>query len=379
MTLTPNTVLQQRYVIQRQVGRGGTASVYEALDNRLSCAVALKQLVSVDAEEFQLCEGEARLLAKLRHPALPRVFDLFYEADHSFLVMEFIHGDDLAEQLRQAGKPFSPSDVMEWADQLLDALEYLHGEEPPIVHRDIKPQNLKLTKEGRIILLDFGLAKPLPPLIDPVTGKSLFAFTFNYAPLEQIQRRAMDARSDIYSLGATLYHLITGVTPEGAMTRAANIVGGYPDPHVPAHVLNQSVTAEVNDLIDLAMALKAEDRPRSATELRQALRSVNPYISAESRRTIPKIGRPIPAVRKAAVDLESARWLPETSIDTGRKYPVAIEPPADQDLSSLGRQIESERLYALRPVLDNRTQVVYTLLMVAVLIIIFLVLVSTSW
>ena len=120
---------------------------------------------------------------------------------------------------------------MTWADQLLDALDYLHTQDPQIVHRDIKPQNLKLTSRGQIILLDFGLAKGQAGEISRVTtAASIFGYTPNYAPLEQIQGLGTDTRSDLYSLGATLYHLMTGVKPPDALTRAAALVNGQPDP-----------------------------------------------------------------------------------------------------------------------------------------------------
>ena len=119
---------------------------------------------------------------------------------------------------------------MTWGDQLLDALDYLHTQEPQIVHRDIKPQNLKLTSRGQIILLDFGLAKGQTAGVSVVTTASIFGYTPNYAPLEQIQGFGTDARSDIYALSATLYHLMTGVKPPDALTRAAALVNGEKDP-----------------------------------------------------------------------------------------------------------------------------------------------------
>src|SRR4051794_20560142 len=135
--LSPNTMLQGRYRIVRELGRGGMGAVYEAIDQRLSRTVALKETL-VDSEELlRAFEREARLLANLRHPALPKVIDHFIEGDGQYLVMEFIPGDDLADMLEKRGRPFSSDEVMRWADELLDALDYLHSHEPPIVHRDI--------------------------------------------------------------------------------------------------------------------------------------------------------------------------------------------------------------------------------------------------
>src|ERR1043165_10058868 len=134
-------------------------TVYQALDERLSRNVALKE-IHVEGEEVRRAfEREARLLANLRHPSLPGVLDHFSDCGGQYLVMEFIPGDDLSRILALRERPVDAGDVVGWADQLLDALEYLHGHEPPIVHRDIKPANLKLTATGQVVLLDFGLAK----------------------------------------------------------------------------------------------------------------------------------------------------------------------------------------------------------------------------
>ena len=157
--LPVNTLLQGRYLIVEQIGRGGMGAVYKATDTRLRATVALKETLVAGDPARRAFEREAQLLAGLRHSALPRVSDHFMEGDGQFLVMEFIPGEDLAAMLAQRSVPFPADDVLRWADQLLDALDYLHSQQPPIIHRDIKPQNTKLTARGEIILLDFGLAK----------------------------------------------------------------------------------------------------------------------------------------------------------------------------------------------------------------------------
>ena len=160
--IAPDTLLQNRYLVQKQIGQGGMGAVYMATDQRFGSTVALKETFFNDPNLLKAFEREARLLNHLRHPALPRVSDHFTEEDGQFLVMEFIPGADLSEMLKEKSAPFPASDVLEWADQLLDALEYLHTHEPPVIHRDIKPQNLKLTSRRHIVLLDFGLAKGTP-------------------------------------------------------------------------------------------------------------------------------------------------------------------------------------------------------------------------
>src|SRR5881397_2633433 len=233
--LSPETILQQRYRIVRQLGQGGMGAVYEAIDERLDTVVALKETLFADEKLRKQFEREARLLARLHHQALPRVSDHFNEGDGQFLVMQYIAGEDLAEMQTQRNAPFPPDEVMRWADQLCDALDYLHTQDPQIIHRDIKPQNLKLTTRGQIVLLDFGLAKGSAGQMSIVTtSASIFGYTPNYAPLEQVQGLGTDPRSDIYALAATLFHLITNTKPADALSRASAIVNGQVDPLAPA-------------------------------------------------------------------------------------------------------------------------------------------------
>src|SRR6185369_4584886 len=156
---------------------------------------------------------------------------------------------------------------------LLGALAYLHKQTPPVIHRDIKPQNLKLTEEGQLVLLDFGLAKgQADGMSRMTTGHSLRGYTPNYAPLEQIQGAGTDARSDLYSLAATLYHLITGFVPVDALSRAAVVVTGQPDPLRPANLLNPQVPQRVADVLMEAMSQNRDYRPASAAAMRRRLR-----------------------------------------------------------------------------------------------------------
>ena len=254
--LTPETILQSRYRIVRQLGQGGMGAVDEAIDQRLDTTVALKETLFADERLRKQFEREARLLARLHHPALPRVSDHFSEGDGQFLVMQYIPGDDLSEMMARKRSQFPANQVLTWADQLLDALDYLHTQDPQIVHRDIKPQNLKLTSRGQIILLDFGLAKGQAGEISRVTtAASIFGYTPNYAPLEQIQGLGTDSRSDLYSLGATVYHLLTAVKPPDALTRAAAIVNGQPDPLLNASEVNGEIAPEVGQVAEAATLL----------------------------------------------------------------------------------------------------------------------------
>jgi serine/threonine protein kinase len=271
--LTEGTILQGRYRIVRQLGQGGMGAVHEAVDERLDTIVALKETFFVDEKLRKQFEREARLLARLHHQALPRVSDHFNEGDGQFLVMQFIAGEDLFEMLNARNAPFPEDEVARWADQLCDALDYLHTQDPQIIHRDIKPQNLKLTARGQIVLLDFGLAKgSVGPLTAVTTSASIFGYTPNYAPLEQIQGKGTDPRSDIYALGATLYHLVTNVKPPDALSRAGAVVNGQPDPLPLANQVRSDVSAGFSNVLDKAMSQKRDDRFTTATAMRDALR-----------------------------------------------------------------------------------------------------------
>jgi serine/threonine protein kinase len=267
--------LQGRYLVVRQLGAGGMGAVYEAVDERLQVTVAIKETFAVDARLRWQFEQEARLLAQLSHPALPRVSDYFTEDGRAFLVMQFIGGDDLAQIIAQQPGPFPRAQVIAWADQLLDALIYLHTRERQIIHRDIKPHNLKLTANGQIALLDFGLAKAhVADQTTTLSSHSIFGYTRRYSPLEQIQDQGTSPQSDLYALGATLYHLLTGIRPTDALARAAALANSKPDPLIPAHEIHPLIEKELSALIQKALALNLIDRFQSATEFREGLRMI---------------------------------------------------------------------------------------------------------
>ena len=271
--LSPNTILQNRYRIIRQLGRGGIGTVYEALDQRVNAVVALKETsVMNDDRSRREFEREAGLLANLQHQALPKVMDYFIESDGEYLVMECVPGYDLLELLTRRGGPFHVDLVMRWADAVLNVLEYLHNRQPPILHRDIKPANLKLANENDLYLLDFGLAKgaagQMPTIL---TSRSVQGYTPVYSPLEQILGQGTEPRSDIYSLGATLYHLLTNVPPVDAPTRYNQLEDGRPDPLQPVNQLNPQVPQAIAAVVHQAMAIRRRDRPESAAAMRQSL------------------------------------------------------------------------------------------------------------
>src|SRR5919202_148347 len=185
--IEPGMLLQDRYRVVRLLGQGGMSAVYLATDERVQSTVAFKQTFFADPTLRKAFEREAQLLNHLRHAALPKVSDHFVEGTGQFLVMEFIEGSDLSDLLAQRGGPLAWAEVSPWADELLSALDYLHTQSPPIIHRDIKPQNVKLTTRGQIVLLDFGLAKGTPAQTQASVTASIFGYSRSYAPLEQIQ------------------------------------------------------------------------------------------------------------------------------------------------------------------------------------------------
>ena len=275
--LAQNTLIQNRYLIVQLIGKGGMGEVYLAVDQRLGSAVALKRCFFAGDENLgNAFEREARVLARLRHPVLPKVSDHFGENEEQFLVMEHISGDDLSKRIEANQKPFPLSWVMFWADQLLDALSYLHSHEPPIIHRDIKPQNLKLTDENHVVLLDFGLSKTSTGLTNLASGTgstgSVVGYTPHYAPMEQIRGIGTSSRSDLYSLSATLYQLMTNIIPADALSRADTLLNGMPDPIKAPTLLNPEVPPAVSEVILKGMEVSQERRYTSAREMQKSLR-----------------------------------------------------------------------------------------------------------
>jgi serine/threonine-protein kinase len=261
------------------VGHGGMGNVYLAEDLRLPgrlCAIKeIKPDTSATPEQLRQEQEqflrEASLLAQLDHPNLPKVSDFFAAGQRDYLVMDYVPGKDLKElvdESRASGNLLEPETVLSWSAQILDALAYLHRQDPPILHRDVKPSNIKLTPDGRIKLVDFGLAKVLSgddsSTITVIQGRG----TAYYTPLEQYgaESEHTDARSDIYALGGTLYHLLAGHPPPEAKER-------FLDPSVlkPLDKVNSNVDSEVAEAIHWALEMHPDDRPESITLLKQAM------------------------------------------------------------------------------------------------------------
>lgn len=331
--LAQNTLIQNRYLIVHLIGKGGMGEVYLAVDQRLGSAVALKRTFFAGDEMLgNAFEREARTLARMRHPVLPKVSDHFGENEEQYLVMEHISGDDLAKRLELAQKPFPVSWVLFWADQLLDALSYLHTHEPPIIHRDIKPQNLKLTDENHIILLDFGLSKTSTGqtnISQSGSTGSVVGYTPHYAPMEQIRGIGTSARSDLYSLSATLYQLMTNTIPVDALSRADSMLNEMPDPIQPPSKLNPEIPQVVSDVVLKGMEVSQEKRYPDAREMQKVLRKA--FNEIQQATTAKTIAFSIGDEERAAVNQPDAAVLAPESSKAGvpiNQSPVELEIPA---------------------------------------------------
>jgi serine/threonine protein kinase len=254
-------------------------AVYRAEDLRLEGRVcALKEVCpDPDATPEALAQAqeqfrrEAFTLGRLDHPNLPKVSDTFTERGREYLVMDFVDGPDLRqlmEEKRRQGQFLEERQVLEWAEQLCDALEYLHGQDPPVLHRDIKPANIKLTAGGLIKLVDFGLVKLLAAddvrTVTILQGRGTVAYT----PLEQYGGDAghTDVRTDIYSLGATIYHLLTNQPPVDAKQRFLN-----PNALEFPRAINPHISPATERAILQAIAMHPDPRPQTVTAFRELL------------------------------------------------------------------------------------------------------------
>ena len=275
--ITIPTVLRERYELTAVVGAGGMGSVYRAEDIRLPgrlCAIKEVQADPNLSPEMQAQAArqflqEASVLARLDHPTLPKVSDFFSEYGSDFLVMDYVPGDDLQHRINQAPAGIEEPIVRQWAEQITDALAYLHKQQPPVLHRDIKPANIKITPDGRIKLVDFGLVKLMAQdgarTITVVQGRG----SAMYTPLEQYGNDSghTDVRTDIYALGATLYHLLCDSPPPDAKTRFLN-----PRAMKSPHEVNKNISQTISNAIMWAMEMHPNQRPSSIQQFCEVMR-----------------------------------------------------------------------------------------------------------
>jgi eukaryotic-like serine/threonine-protein kinase len=301
-------------------------AVYRVADLRLPgrlCALKVMRTQVPGLPDTQAVEAtrrqflaEASTLAQLDHPNLPKVSDYFSLDDYDCLVMDYVPGQDLLQRIQEArrqGKFLSLEDTWHWIDQLCDVLGYLHDQQPPIIHGDVKPANIKLTAGGRLKLVDFGLVRPGDPEdLRTLTGAGLRGMgSLPYAALEQYAGSGarVDARTDLYSLGATFYHLVSNQIPAGAHDRFLD-----PATLILPSQINPALPLDIERSILAAMQPHPKDRPVSVAAWHRLLLAVR-HDAPDGRGDSPTAGRRLPtpdnasgkAARRRQVWVEN-RW-----------------------------------------------------------------------
>jgi serine/threonine-protein kinase len=273
-TLAPQTMLAGRYLILEKVGQGGMGAVYKTADARIPNKLwAVKELsdaaMSNPEDKLQAAQAfaqEAQMLSRLNHANLPKVVDHLSENGKQYLVMDFVEGETLEDKCARRGEqPFSEAEVLHWARQLCEVLAYLHQQSPPIVFRDLKPGNIMIDDQGRVKLIDFGIARLFKP--GKATDTASFG-TAGYAPPEQYGKSQTDARSDLYALGATMHQLLTGCDP--ALT---------PFQFAPVRGLNPAISPEMESVVMRAVERDPAKRWPDAEAMRQALEGIGGRVS----------------------------------------------------------------------------------------------------
>lgn len=279
MALERGALLHNRYRILEILGQGGMGSIYRAVDDNLGVEVAVKENLFTTDEYARQFRREATILAGLRHSNLPRVSDHFViEGQGQYLVMDYIEGEDLRERMDRIGV-ITEAEAQIIGVAICDALSYMHNQTPPILHRDIKPGNVKISPDGKVYLVDFGLAKVAFTGQRTTTGAR--AMTPGYSPPEQYGGARTDHRSDVYSLAATLYASIAGVVPEDSLARTMDQVD-----LTPLRNRNSQVTRRFSKILEKALAVHPDDRYQTAEEFKEALLGT----SASSKRKIVEQG-----------------------------------------------------------------------------------------
>lgn len=262
--LTSGHILQNRYCIEHLLGRGGFGTVYCARHIRLKKLVALKETFHIDADSLHMFAREAEVFASLEHSALPSVSDYFDEGGYYYIVMDYIPGENLAEYLdHQPKHRLKESEALELFTPVLDALDYMHSRTDPVIHRDIKPSNIRITPERKVYLVDFGLAKVYTA--QSHSPSTLIAATPGFSPPEQYRQRA-DTRSDLYSVGATLYMMLSGTEPAEALDRMAGVA------LLPLRTLNPDISPALAEVITRLLEMRPDDRYPDVAAVQQALK-----------------------------------------------------------------------------------------------------------
>jgi serine/threonine protein kinase len=312
MGLEKDALLHGRYRIQDTLGKGGMGAVYHALDESLGVYVAVKENLIEDEEGLKQFRREATLLAGLRHPNLPRVTDHFViEGQGQYLVMDFVAGEDLKQRLQRLGT-LPEKEALLIGIAICDALSYLHNLTPPVLHRDIKPGNIRITPAGQVYLVDFGLAKMVMGSQATTTGAR--GLTPGYSPPEQYGTARTDERSDIYALAATMYTMLTGTSPADGLAVAINQTK-----LTPIRSLNPKASLEISEALEKSLAVQPEDRFQTAAELKTALRNASDTVNRRIETGELTVTPPPPD----ALDPKMASAGPTVPADNGMLAPSA--------------------------------------------------------
>lgn len=295
MDLEPNALLRDRYQIEEQLGKGGMGAVYSAHDTVLDTRVAVKVNQNPRPEGQNQFLNEARLLAALRHPNLPRVIDYFVINQDQYLVMDYVPGEDLGSLVKREGSQ-PVEKVLTWAKQLGEALSYLHQQKPPVIHRDIKPANIKLTPSGSVMLVDFGIAKAVDISQETSTGAQ--GMTPGYSPPEQYGTARTGPYSDQFALASTLYNLITNQKPVDAVERMLGQAV-----LTPINLLAPSVPPHVQAAIERGMSVKPEDRFPDIHTFLTALNDTNLNTVSPQKSDVTRVAAPPPTDDRTRVGI----------------------------------------------------------------------------
>jgi len=305
MPLSQSQILNSRYRIVKLLGQGGFGAVYRAWDISLQQPVALKENLATDLDARHQFEREAIILARLRHPNLARVTDHFLVLGQGqYLVMDYVEGEDLQEILDTTGFPIAEKDAVKWVSQICDALTFIHGQVPPIIHRDIKPANIKITPNGDAILVDFGIAKVYDPTMLTTAGAR--AVTLGYSPPEQYGRGKTDPLSDIYSLGATMYTMLTRKIPPDSVDVLA---GTEPKPR-DVRDLYPIVSLTTSGAIAKAMEVDRVERFSNAKAFKMALSYYDKRVGVPQQRAAGYVMPATPSVYGQPASYSDARAQP---------------------------------------------------------------------
>ena len=388
MPATTELLQEGRYRINQESAGEGNSIVFEAYDSVRGANVVVKEIplrlskvTTVSQQELMKLAfaNQAKTLTEIHHDSLLHVHDFFSEEGRQYLVLESVDGDDLGVLLARNNSAFPVSDVLNWADQMLDALNYLHNFKPPVIHRNIRPEHIKLNSSGKIKLLAFGLAEGTDSKVNTsLTDDAADDSDISYSPLEQfwdgldsasqkvitnsydeksekILKQPADARSDIYALGATLYHLLTAVKPMDALERSIDMMDGKADPLRKAGDVNAAIPAEISDVLMKAMAIRREERYDSASIMRQVLRTA--LVRLKERESEEAVE--MKAAAEEVKQVQTANPVPSNAQiqADAKKLEVEAEAREKAELVKQVREAEEQRLAAEQRTADAARRV----------------------